>query len=753
MKSLWRGIAFVGTTGALLMLAAAAGCGDDDDDDNRSAETPTRGELNFEIQSATVPAPPGRPVVTFRVTDKNGDPIDLLAEMARSVVPAGQPPATATPRIGNVAFTLAQLSDDGNYTSYYETTAAGTGYIKPGETATTPAALPEGAKQATSDSVSTATAADKLVPQGDGVYRYELTAPPRTDLDRTKTHTIAMWGARTVLDPDGDPVQVPAKATLNFVPEGGGAVQRVSVIEDGKCNVCHARLQVHGTRTGVQLCITCHSPQTTDPQTGNTVDFKVMVHKIHRGGSLTNGPYEIVGFPGAGNPDPIPSTAVHDYSEVNFPNDISNCTVCHVSADEVPAAERANATRWASQASRAACLACHDNVRFEQTGSIPSCGRGVTAAECLHRAGPVASNTACNTCHSPGEVQQVHVNPLVAEREKFRYEIQNVSLDATRRPVVRFRVIDPTNNDAPYDIKADAPFVQPGGASSLNVVMGWPTQEITNDGTGQPYGQPISMNALTTATPVAGQNRVYDVTTSGDGGTVPDGVQNVTVFIEGHPATTTGERIPVTNVVRSVALGGGAAPARREVVNVTKCNACHGHLSAHGSNRNGTTESCVVCHNPNATDKRRRPAEVTGEESIDFKVMIHEIHAAGVRENEVTIYGFGNTPHTFPVGTGNVHNCAVCHVGNSYAPPLADGVGETTINTGADPISVGDNERRAPAVRAACQSCHDSANAILHMDQVATSTTRQCAECHGIGEPEADVSVRHPVVETSTTTQ
>jgi OmcA/MtrC family decaheme c-type cytochrome len=72
-------------------------------------------------------------------------------------------------------------------------------------------------------------------------------------------------------------------------------------------------------------CITCHTPQTTDPDTGNTVDMATMIHKIHKGKDLPSvqagTPYRIIGN----------QQAVHDYSHIGFSAypDTRNCVACH----------------------------------------------------------------------------------------------------------------------------------------------------------------------------------------------------------------------------------------------------------------------------------------------------------------------------------------------------------------------------------------------------------------------------------------
>ena len=70
------------------------------------------------------------------------------------------------------------------------------------------------------------------------------------------------------------------------------------------------------------MCVLCHTPQSTDADTGNTVDLKVMVHKIHMGSSppsvKAGKPYQIIGF----------NQTVSDWSNVVYPADVRRCETC-----------------------------------------------------------------------------------------------------------------------------------------------------------------------------------------------------------------------------------------------------------------------------------------------------------------------------------------------------------------------------------------------------------------------------------------
>jgi OmcA/MtrC family decaheme c-type cytochrome len=309
--------------------------------------------------------------------------VNLEAEMATT---------TSFPRTSGPRFTLAMLDDDGNYRSYYETTRAPADYTFDG-----PKPTPAPRTQATSPAL---TAAD-LRSLGGGVYEYTFPAPNvTTGLDRTKTHTVAGWISRnqSASDVDAD------GASFNFVP-GGGTPQRDEVVSDAACNKCHGFVQAHGSRRTTQLCITCHSPQTGDPETDRTVDFKVMIHKIHSGETLKsvrNGtPYFIVGN----------RQTVHDWSDLAFPwhdHGVQHCTVCHTGGQD--------SNNWRTKPSQAACTSCHDNVRFTAEAGLDPCPIGTAAPasfrDCLHAGGPIAvtdvnATTSCQGCHGDGAAQAV----------------------------------------------------------------------------------------------------------------------------------------------------------------------------------------------------------------------------------------------------------------------------------------------------------------------------------------------------------
>src|SRR5262249_33098688 len=141
-----------------------------------------------------------------------------------------------------------------------------------------------------------------------------------------------------------------ANVEHDFRPDGQAVTDTWDKTDNAACNTCHNPLSAHGgSRQDVKLCVTCHQPQTIDPDTGNTVAFKGLRPKTHRGEDLPSVqagmPYIIIGN----------NQSVHDFSDVVFPQDIRNCATCH-------AAPATQAPNWYTFPGRAACQSCHDDV-------------------------------------------------------------------------------------------------------------------------------------------------------------------------------------------------------------------------------------------------------------------------------------------------------------------------------------------------------------------------------------------------------
>ena len=566
----------------------------------------------------------------------------------------------------------------------------------------------------------------------------------------------------------------PASGVRDFVPAGGAVTTTRDILATAKCNECHGEIMMYGTnRVDTRLCVTCHNPGSWIAGTPNTsLDFNVQSHKMHIGANL---PSVKAGFPNI--------IARRDFTNTNFVQDIRNCTKCH---DGTPGAANATAQgdNWKTQPNMAACGSCHDNVYF---GATPDPAKPYQTK--AHPGGVMSDSSTCSLCHAAGrftdnkDIVVAHNFParLKAATARFKYNIISVTpTTAGSTPVITFSVTDPTNADVPYDIKTAVPFTS-GGNSTLTVKLGWSTSDFGNDGSGQAFGQPVSINLLGNAAVVAGAGGTYTVTSTVAIPAAQTGT--LRVLMEGHPAgdvTTAGaftDRLPAKSVFKDFVIT-GTATARRVVVDIAKCNACHNVLSLHGNNRTDEPGVCAVCHNPNATDASRRPAAagvLTGgtdgkpEESIDFKTMIHAIHAGeagkgGFRTKGITVYGFGGSVNNFSgvVFPGKLKDCSTCHTGTSYqltgvwATPTASGILGNTITTGASTTSSADNLRITPTA-AVCSSCHDSAVAKVHMQDafnganfsatqaaINAGTQEACSFCHGAGKT-FDVKTLHGV--------
>jgi OmcA/MtrC family decaheme c-type cytochrome len=637
-------------------------------------------------------------------------------------------------------------------------------------------------------------AADSLVDHGDGTYTYTFATditdssqtcpPPCQDADGNPldtsyapnlTHRVAIQTRGSL------PLSV---AIYDFRPSDGattGLTERL-VVDTAKCNECHNLLEHHDQRIDARYCVTCHNPGTTaNGQEGTwtgglTVDFKSLIHKIHRGEDLPStvagGDFGIVGYSGS----------LDSFKDVVFPQDIRNCTKCHDGAD----ANTPQGDNWETHPSITACGSCHDDVYFGVSPTKPY----QTVA---HPGGVVTDNSECLTCHATnriaGSIAESHAIPQKMAAAKFKYNIEAVTGGVT--PSITFSVTDPTNSDAKYDITMDPAFTTTaGGVSRLAIDVGWNTVDLNNEGSGADPAQPISINPVSTCGGPGTPTADWSCTVSSGSYTLtklsslPAAAVGTGRFgIEGHPAAPSDPvgapsvydmRVPVQSVVADFAITDTTPVPRRTVVDIAKCDKCHDVLSLHGDNRVNEPQLCVICHNPNDTDVVRRAGNTVPdgkkEESIDFKRLIHGIHAAamthydgteahGFREKGLVVYGYSGNPTDFSDVRfpGILNDCETCHVPNTYTlqgtweTPAQNGILGSTIDTATSLADPADDLNISPTA-AVCSACHDGTVAQSHMElngalfdstqAVIGTNVEACAVCHGPGR-DFDVATVH----------
>lgn len=650
--------------------------------------------LKIKINSAAI-APSGAITVNYALTDPNGQPLDATGQ--------------TTP--GSIAVTyFASYIPQGQTQYVAYTTASATG-AKLG-TITRPT-FEEGGGTLTSSAL--------------GQYQYTMKSQAPAGFDPTATTTIGISAIRTLTQFNLGTNY--AGATYNFVPNGSPVTVTRDVIRTASCNRCHDTLAFHGGHAfGMEQCVLCHQPQNQDPVTGNSLDFKVMLHKIHMGSSLpsvmgtatTPGvPYQIAGY----------MNRISDFSTVVDPADTRRCEVCH---DQTTGA--AQAVNYKTKPTAAACGACHDNVNF--------------ATGANHAGGFQLDDTQCANCHQPKGETPYDASILGAHVVDNDTPATYPNNPNTLISSVVVRITGVTN-----------------GAAGQKPTVAYTVKDI--------HGNPLALSALedlqfTLAGPTTDYGNTSfgsDVTTPGyvgeDGtlGTCDGGGNCTYTFQHAIPAGATGTYaigaeseileniLPNTNKANTIESGtpnpiyyfsvdGSKVAPRRLVVAETNCNQCHVNLTLHGNRRNDP-QYCVFCHNPADTDFSQRKNGSTPQ-TINMAVMIHRIHdgvnvvPAGGQPYKIA--GFGGSSHDFsgvlypafsPSGAANyMQNCSLCHTNGS------EGVLPVGLNPVADPQ--GYINPILPTA-SACSGCHVSKPEAAHFLSNTTSLGEACVTCHTDG--------------------
>lgn len=631
---------------------------------NRNYNAATVGTTQFssfttgvivKIKSASI-AKDGTITARFTLTDANGSGLDV-----NGVLTAGAE---------GLAFVAAYIPNGQvQYTAYTTTT----------DKATTNTNAPQ--VQAGTDQGGTYT----LIDAASGTYDYTFGTKAPANFDATATHTIGMQAERD-LSAYGYPTTYTSNNVFTFVPNGSAVTTVRDVVNEASCNSCHNPLNAHGNpgpRQEIAFCVLCHTPQSTNPDSLNTVDMKVFIHKLHMGSSLPSvkagGKYYVVH---RGN--------LQDYSTIVFPQDIRNCTVCHAAGPK-------QADNWKTNPGQAACGSCHDDVNF---------ATGQNHVNLLQ-----TDDTQCKNCHTStahnefdASIPGAHTVPnnsaaLPGIVTKI-LKIDNGTPGSN--PTVTFQVTDKSGN--PVDITKLTTIRVVMGGSNVDYgtgAGGIRVSETPTAATGGTNG--IYMYTMTNKIPAAAKGSY----------TISVEAANTVTLLAGttQQMTATDSAMPVESYF---SVDGTPTVARRQVVSLAKCSACHQNLAfVHGGTR-GNTQECVICHNPTLSDG-------TSNQSVSFATQIHSIHRG---ENLTNPYVLGTTNYQSVRFPGDLRDCTTCHVNSSYQ---VDNVGAV-----ASVASPGGFTATTPPISAACQGCHDDKATASHALANTTPLGESCVTCHGV---------------------
>lgn len=566
------------------------------------------------------------------------------------------------------------------------------GYIPQGETQYVSLTTRVQTSPITGDSAIQPTAvSEQMMPtEEDGVYIITASTLIPEDADIDATHSLGFYIRRDLRDFGMDRLVV--NEVLHFTPAGGEVPFVRDIIRDDTCNKCHDQLAIHGgSRRDVDLCIMCHTADVVDPDTGNSVDMDVMIHKIHMGEHLPSveagHPYQIIGF----------RQSVHDYSTVVFPQDVRNCESCHTPDAGQYMAHLMNPNRES-------CGSCHDDVNFET---------GENHADLAQ-----VSDNLCSNCHIPqGELEfdasilGAHTIPQKSE------QLAGINIDIQE-------IVDTSPGDYPtvyYNLtNNDGDTIDPASLDFFYFLIAGPNTDYN-----------VLIREAAAAGSVMDENRyAFTFTTP-----IPEDAHGsytlgaeafrMVLLNEGTTKETSHRETMQHNPTLAFAVTDAEAVPRRTVVTAESCDACHDNLELHGTIRH-EPDYCVMCHQPGADDSPFRPDDAGPARTIDFKFMIHRIHKGHDLQDDYTLIGFRGIPHNYNEVhyPGNLNNCESCHVNSSYEIPVKGVEPTITLNEFYSPM---------PPNSASCLSCHDTLDAAAHTWINTAPFGESCGVCHGAG--------------------
>ena len=484
----------------------------------------------------------------------------------------------------------------------------------------------------------------------------------------------------------------------------------------------------------------------------SNLDFPVFIHKMHMGEELTRTGYMVGGI---------------NLNETKYPQLITNCAKCHSGETTKPdgsdnvvtkldgttvAMKTAQGNNWFNKPNRLACGACHDGINFN-TGE----GTTLAGATSGHGAGGVggkqADDSMCSTCHNPAAIKQVHVavtpqdkastlfvggtngntnaawlasnpNNLPEGAIKVTYDIKSVSRNASRQPVMVFRMLQ---NSVAVDFNAkpaagatDAVLrtseMWPNfmGAPSAYFVFAVPQDGISApadfNGSASGYLRSIwNGKATGTLTGPDVPGGYYTVTLTAV--TIPDDAVMLTgglgytyapantmpltqTNLKAYPVApvkdadlatvagqigssygayqpnATGGLIVVAPDLQKVGSAGATTPGtgpaysgRRAIVEDKRCNNCHQELGAFNASQfhAGQRNDGSTC------SWCHNPNRASSGWSADSTNFIHGIHGAIKRTNKFTWHAASTLDGFWSIGyPGVLKNCEACHLPGSY---------------------------------------------------------------------------------------